>query len=349
MRRLFQIVLLITAPSVTHAQAYQPSAAPYQLRTSPPVRSTWGVPQRAGRAAPLETLADPRVIVQPPTTILRAPAQRADLWSGGRTSDSIGPRDVGQLNHNDYNSPPVARLRPWSQAEVYREMQARQDAQRALLRGPANSNDNSPFPTPGPASASDLRRIRDQRERASGNDRPAGPSQLGSLLADVLGRPTPPPEPDHVPCPGGVTCRNLRTERWSTQNADGIVTSCRSGLGCRGNNPQIILDARHRGEGRLRFGATIGERGGYIVGSEDQTRNGNPPDSARFELGTLTDHMAGRAGLSDSAREALRGVQREASWRRVQEESRRLHGDAFEGIPTQGRIPSNGSIIRRGE
>jgi hypothetical protein len=348
MRRLFQIVLLITAPSVTHAQAYQPSAAPYQLRTSPPVRSTWGVPQRAGRAAPLETLADPRVIVQPPTTILRAPAQRADLWSGGRTSDSIGPRDVGQLNHNDYNSPPVARLRPWSQAEVYREMQARQDAQRALLRGPANSNDNSPFPTPGPASNGDLRIMRDQRESVSGVDLPAGPSRLGSLLADVLGRPAPPPEPDHVPCPGGASCRNLRTERWSTQNADGIVTSCRSGLGCRGNNPEVVLRARHRGEGRLEFGATIQPRTGHIVGSEDQARNGNPPDSARFELGTLTNHMAVRAGLSDAARETLRGVQREASGRRVQEESRRLHGDAFEGIPTQGLI-QNGPTIRRGE
>jgi hypothetical protein len=76
----------------------------------------------------------------------------------------------------------------------------------------------------------------------------------------------------------------------------------------------------------LEFGASIQPRTGYIVGSEDQTRNGNPPDSARFELGTLTDHMAGRAGLSDNARETLRGVQREASGRRVQEESRRLHG-----------------------
>ncbi len=346
MRRLLQIVLLIAAPSASYAQAYQPGAALYQLRTSPPVRSAWGVPERAGRAAPLETLADPRVIVQPPTTILRAPAQRADLWTGARASDSIGSRTLREQN---YNSPPTRTLRPWSQAEVYREMQARQDAQRALLRGPANSNDNSPFPTPGPASASDLRRIRDQRERASGNDRPAGPSQLGSLLADVLGRPAPPPEPDHVPCPGGVTCRNLRTERWSTQNADGIVTSCRSGLGCRGNNPQIILDARHRGEGRLEFGATIQRRGGYIVGSEDQTRNGNPPESARFELGTLTDHMARRAGLDGNAREALRGVQRDAGRTRVQEESRRLHGDAFEGIPAQGRIPNNGSTIGRDE
>lgn len=338
MRRLFQIVLLITAPSVTHAQAYQPSAAPYQLRTSPPVRSTWGVPQRAGRAAPLETLADPRVIVQPPTTILRAPAQRADLWSGGRTSDSIGPRDVGQLNHNDYNSPPVARLRPWSQAEVYREMQARQDAQRALLRGPANSNDNSPFPTPGPASVSDLRRMRDQRERASGNDRPAGPSQLGSLLAETLGRPAPPPEPDHVPCPGGATCRNLRTERWSTQNADGIVTSCRSGLGCRGNNPEIILESRHRGEGRLRFEATIQQRGGYVVGSEDQARNGNPPESARFELRSLTDHMAKRAGLDAPARVSIGGIQRQAGNERIQDEVQRLRSGETQAWPVQGRI-----------
>ena len=343
MRRSLRIAMLLAMPSAAYAQA-----APYQLRTAPPVRSTWGVPSRSGRATPLETLADPRVIIQPPTGTLRAPGQRADLWTGARASDSIGPRAPREnpLREPNYNVPPSRALRPWSQAEVYRDMQARQDAQRALLRGPANTNNNSPFPTPGPANNSDLRRMRDQREGVSGNDRPAGPSRLGALVADVLGRPAPPPEPDHVPCPGGATCRNLRTERWSTQNADGIVTSCRSGLGCRGNNPQIILDARHRGEGRLRFGATIGERGGYIVGSEDQTRNGNPPDSARFELGTLTDHMAGRAGLSDSARETLRGVQREASGRRVQEESRRLHGDAFEGIPVQGRI---GSTIRRGE
>jgi hypothetical protein len=216
MRRLLQIVLLIAAPSASYAQAYQPGAAPYQLRARPPVRSAWGVPERSGRAAPLETLADPRVIIQPPTAILRAPARRADLWSGGRASDSIGPRDRGdgsQINRNDYNSPPPRNLRPWSQAEVYREMQARQDAQRALLRGPANSNDNSPFPTPGPASNGDLRIMRDQRESVSGVDLPAGPSRLGSLLADVLGRPAPPPEPDHVPCPGGASCRNLRTER----------------------------------------------------------------------------------------------------------------------------------------
>ncbi len=340
MRRLLTMFLICATHDV-FAQAYQ-------LRTAPPVRGTWGVPHRVGRAAPLETLADPRVIVQPPSVILRAPVQRTDLWSGNRAGDTIGRTDGGPRGETNYNTPPAQRLRPWSQAELYRDMQARQEAQRAMLRGPANSNDNSPFPTSGPASNADIRRMRDQRESASGNDRPAGPSRLGALVADVLGRPAPPPEPDHVPCPGGATCRNLRTERWSTQNADGIVTSCRSGLGCRGNNPQIILEARHRGEGRLRFGATIQQRGGYIVGSEDQTRNGNPPESARFELGTLTDHMARRAGMDSGAREALRGVQREAGATRVREESCRLHGEPIDGIPSQGRIPQD-NTIRRGE
>jgi hypothetical protein len=88
----------------------------------------------------------------------------------------------------------------------------------------------------------------------------------------------------------------------------------------------------------LRFEATIQQRGGYVVGSEDQARNGNPPESARFELRSLTDHMAKRAGLDAPARVSIGGIQRQAGNERIQDEVQRLRSGETQAWPVQGRI-----------
>lgn len=309
------LIFLLLLASSAHGQTYR-------VQTPPPVRSTWGVPTPRRVVTPFAPQAQRREIVIPPNLhVVRSPG----LWT--RSQDSIG-------SATPTPAPTTVPHRPWSQEQVWLEMQARRAMEARNYGRPVNTNNNEPWQTTGPANARIINQARLMRRNVSGLES-EGAEGLGGLLADIRGAPRPTSDGPIRACPGGITCRNIRIERWSNQNTDGVVGFCRSGASCNSGNPQVQIITTHRGSGGVQSRNTYLHGTGYLLTGEQQTRDGNPPDSARFSLREMNDYLARRAGLNHNARSAIGGAQRDSTRRMRQDEANRAAGIYDPKMPTQ--------------